>query len=56
MCVLGDLKGMLTLPGGGTLTMGSDIVRPSIKWHKEREAQFAQWQAGMYEFPERKDS
>lgn len=52
MLVLGELQEyMRTLLGENNLTMGRDIVRASIKWHKQREAQLA----GMYEFPEKQD-
>lgn len=51
MHMLGEIENILALPGGGKLTMGRDIVGASIAWHKRREAEFAQYQAGMYEFP-----
>lgn len=54
MLFLGELAGMLTLPGGGKLTMGKDLVDDSIKWHLERESQLSKWEVGMYEFPQSK--
>lgn len=56
MRVLGEIENTLTLPGGGKLAMGRDIVRASIEWHKRREDEFAQQHAGMYEFPTKTDS
>lgn len=56
MRVLGELENILPMPGSGKLTMGRDIAGASIKWHKRREAEFAQYQAGMYEFPTKQES
>lgn len=56
MRMVGEIENMLSLPGGKKLTMGRDIVGDSIKWHKRREEEFAQWRAGMYEFPTKQES
>lgn len=56
MRVLGEFENMLTLPGGSKLTLGRDIARDVIKLHKGRQAEFSQYQAGMYEFSAKQDS
>lgn len=56
MCVLGEIENILTLPGGKRLTMGKDIVKASIEWCARREEEFAQWRAGMFKFPSKKES
>lgn len=56
MRVLGEIENILTLPGGKKLTMGKDIVKASIEWCARREEEFAQWRAGMFEFPAKKES
>lgn len=56
MRVLGEIENILTLPGGGKLTMGRVIVGASIEWRKRSEQEFAQWRAGMYEFPTKQES
>lgn len=55
MRVLGEFENMLTLPGGNKLTMGKGIAGDLIEWHKHRQAEFAQYQTGMYEFPAKQD-